>query len=587
MDTYIRHPYTGNLYLLRVPAFTLAENVNPDAEARFAYYIDPDGRFGSMDRSLLKIVMTGPVFFKVKQSARQPGDPPETVRATGFMEAFRVRDFTRVPVHGSDGSDWPLDPVPMPQPTRIRRLRTDLDAVRESRRWVEVDPRRDPTLREEIASAVVDTAVGLVPVVGDLVDIGELAVGLVTGKDRWGRTLGVGDLALMGAGAVLPFVSGGALRAAGDLTPLFGKRAGEFADLIEQLRRASWSEGEQALLRDLDQMVRHGGRPTAQQAQQFLSLLQRAPAEHPGMGSLLNASGTGFSHPQLQQAFRRNRRSGEDPMAWALRENGQGPLKVLRALFGPDLAAARRRALKRLVDLAAIPRPDSMTRWKERKLLTALLGDPDKLFDRLRPLLQRLRSGDASARALLNEGLFRILKGNIGEILSMKVQMDVLRQIQTWPPYRSARLFTGVRVRLPRGGRLPLFSDNIIAVTGRTPEGREYMKVLAVFEVKSGYEGGTTVQRQVFRWVERNVEDGSELILPDGSKFTYKPAGAGVAEVTHLTTADRYTFIARGLSHLGVEGENIAGRVFRHFLPATSKEMDWLVAAVLRAFMAD
>ena len=598
-DTYIRHPYTGTLYRMRVPALTWNEDDNADAKARFAYFIDPDGALGSV-RPLLKIVMTGPVEFKWKQGPRRAGDPPETVRALGLCDAFRVEDFSQVPVQGSDGSAWPLHPErPRRGFSTIPRPTVPIDRIRDARTWYPAYAHRDATLREELATALIDLEVGLIPILGDAVDIGEFAYGLLTGKDRWGRTLGVGDLAVMGVGAALPFVSGGALRAAGRLTPLSGpRRAGEFAELIEQLRRVPWSDGDKATLTSLDQLVRQGVRLSNVQTQQFLALMKRAHVEYPAIASLLNASRTGFSHTQLQAAFRRYGRRGEGPVEWALREMRGGALRVLKLLFGTDLRNAARTA-RRVIDLAAIVRPPGMSAARADALLVTLLRHPDKLFERLGLHLRRIRSRvpavSASARAFLDEGHFRILKGNIGEILSLQTQLEILKEIQTTHP--GARLFTGVRVRLMQGGQLrsPLFSDNIIAVISG---GR--MEVLAVMEVKSGYGGGAEVQRQIFRWVEGRLYPGSELVLPQGHRilggprgeaafdmrvrFTYGPRQTGTPEVTGLSAAKRYAFIGEGLSHIGVEGERVAGEVIPRHLPATSAEMDWLVGAVLAAF---
>lgn len=57
-----------------------------------------------------------------------------------------------------------------------------------------------------------DMGIGMIPVVGDMVDITEFTMSLFTGEDRWGRPITNADRAMMLGGMLLPFVSSGALR---------------------------------------------------------------------------------------------------------------------------------------------------------------------------------------------------------------------------------------------------------------------------------------------------------------------------------------------------------------------------------------
>ena len=61
---------------------------------------------------------------------------------------------------------------------------------------------------------VADLLVGLVPIVGDAVDVAEFGWALYDGTDRWGRPVTYFDLAIMGACAALPFASSGLVRGA-------------------------------------------------------------------------------------------------------------------------------------------------------------------------------------------------------------------------------------------------------------------------------------------------------------------------------------------------------------------------------------
>lgn len=65
-----------------------------------------------------------------------------------------------------------------------------------------------------IARALLDLSLGAIPYVGDIIDIGELALGVTTGRDRYGERVTTEGLVLSGLGAILPLVSGPAIRRA-------------------------------------------------------------------------------------------------------------------------------------------------------------------------------------------------------------------------------------------------------------------------------------------------------------------------------------------------------------------------------------
>jgi hypothetical protein len=65
--------------------------------------------------------------------------------------------------------------------------------------------------RREGEKMFADVAIGMIPVVGDLVDIGEFIYALGSGRDRWGEKVTQTDLLLMGVGAaigLIPFLGG-------------------------------------------------------------------------------------------------------------------------------------------------------------------------------------------------------------------------------------------------------------------------------------------------------------------------------------------------------------------------------------------
>ena len=192
-------------------------------------------------------------------------------------------------------------------------------------------------------------------------------------------------------------------------------------------------------------------------------------------------------------------------------------------------------------------------------------------------------------------GRFRILKGNVAEIFSRSIQRAELARLAK--THKGAVLVSGVRVRLMRDGKLSplkLFSDNIIVVK----QGNQ-VRVLAVFEVKSGFKGGQEATEQIFEWIEGRFTDGSQLVIPRGSSFTsaggrtwttsrdiaytWKPSSPGVPTITGLASAgERHLITAKGVSPLGVDSAlGVAASVTRHELPQTSAELDYLCADIL------
>jgi hypothetical protein len=255
------------------------------------------------------------------------------------------------------------------------------------------------------------------------------------------------------------------------------------------------------------------------------------------------------------------------------------------------------------INLNDIPRPPGFSDKSVDDLVNFLFRDRDKLAERLGKMIDEAKNWDyaetLSFAARANAGHFRILKGNIAEILSMDIQRKVLEEVVNVKKNPGAKLYTGIQMRLMDGsGKLSdsvLFSDNIIAVV----KGDE-LQVKAVFEVKSGFQGGLEAQEQIFKWNERILEDGSEIIIPRGTKifhagegplqsvqtrmkFTYKPplVTKKVRGVVNLTRADRHLITGFGVSHLGIgSSQQVAGKVIRHPLAFTSSELDYLVARV-------
>ncbi len=113
----------------------------------------------------------------------------------------------------------------------------------DAHRWIDTSD-----LASTVATTALDVGVGMIPIVGDLVDIGEFFWALGTDHDRWGRPLTAGDKVLMGVGAIIgliPFLGGvgsllrGGAKAAvkiADAARSVGKSANELELILWQLR---------------------------------------------------------------------------------------------------------------------------------------------------------------------------------------------------------------------------------------------------------------------------------------------------------------------------------------------------------------
>lgn len=68
------------------------------------------------------------------------------------------------------------------------------------------------TVRQDLLFFATDVTIGLFPVLGDIVDIGEFIYASYSGRDRWGRKVNSTDLFLMGLFSLVPFISGSAVK---------------------------------------------------------------------------------------------------------------------------------------------------------------------------------------------------------------------------------------------------------------------------------------------------------------------------------------------------------------------------------------
>jgi len=102
-------------------------------------------------------------------------------------------------------------------------------------RWLGVND-----LPYDIATTAVDVGIGMIPVIGDLIDIGEFVGALFTDRDRWGREVSTFDKVLMGVGAVIGLIPllggiGSLLRGGTRATVKFAEAARMLRKTPEQL----------------------------------------------------------------------------------------------------------------------------------------------------------------------------------------------------------------------------------------------------------------------------------------------------------------------------------------------------------------
>ncbi len=319
--------HTKHKMALRISAPTYS------AKARYSYHVDLGTEAGltTGTPTIVTIVKTPAVEVKMLGVTRSK------VVYDFSWRVYEVDDISKVPNQGE----------------KLAKTGTELKSIP-----AEVSE----SLEETLGTTAVDTAIGLIPIVGDAVDITEFVYGLSTGKDRWGRKLTFLDKALMGIGAVLPFVSGSLLRGArkiGSAGYKAIKALGKSGDEMSKLAKgvATLSDAELGKIRRWDEMLRRGESLPAGEisdARRILSKIGRAvsasgevvPTDARSIRTLLNSGGTGFSSPDLQAAYRRYlSEAGEavgplmSPSEWARTTAGR-TRALFEAALGPHGAAA-------------------------------------------------------------------------------------------------------------------------------------------------------------------------------------------------------------------------------------------------------
>ncbi|MET0782179.1 MAG: hypothetical protein ABWZ16_11750 [Microbacterium sp.] len=202
----IEHPRTGSVLSLRPKDRAVG--------AAYAWQVLPPADFdGGRIRAVVgpgvEIELREPLppWLRSEGFGPSPEPLPGAARLGSGIEAEGVRVEI---VEVDDAADVPVQGTPLNLEYYERRGRS-----------------RDPDRHEWLgtsefmtgmATTAADVAIGSIPVFGDLVDIGEFTIALMTDRDRWGQEVSTGDKVLMGIGAVIgliPFLGGigSALRA--------------------------------------------------------------------------------------------------------------------------------------------------------------------------------------------------------------------------------------------------------------------------------------------------------------------------------------------------------------------------------------
>lgn len=325
---------------------------------------------------------------------------------------------------------------------------------------------------------------------------------------------------------------------------------------------------------------------------------------------MLGIKCSGFSNIELngyyQRYVQREGKNALSPREWALRQTRGFPRKEFERILGKDYVRRTREigSSKRIKNLSDIPKPKDYSPQTINKHLQTCWDNREQAIERLSKFRDEILtiSPDLRGRALkeVNEGILRIFKGNIGEILSRGIQTKILKKVapeivKKFPgvKIKDVILISGVRIKLPGNNSPLLFSDNIIATLKNGN-----LQVRGVIEVKAGYKGGSEATTQIFDWIEKRLEEGAQLIIPKNSRvmdiagrevitqssqiYTYFPDSSLIKRVEFLATADRYIITAKGKSYLGLESASqIAPKVSRFEMGVTSEQIDYLMKILL------
>jgi hypothetical protein len=254
------HPYSSQALFLEFPQLYSSRSLEErsDHNARFAYRINPPGTNpGGLDMPLVSIVKTSSVRATLTsiEHGIVVGRDPLRERVRRSLVFFSIHDtrFSNVPPQGA--------PLPV-------------DGLR--RCHIAFNP--DPLLG--IVQTFFDISIGLIPYVGDAVDIAEFLYALSTDRDRWGRRVSTLEKVVMGLGALIPLVGSGVMLAGPRLARAFGRGRQAAQRLERAVTAAHFTDEESAFLVEMEQRLARGEVMTAEQLVRSRELITRMPPCH-------------------------------------------------------------------------------------------------------------------------------------------------------------------------------------------------------------------------------------------------------------------------------------------------------------------
>jgi hypothetical protein len=153
----IYHPYTETVLYIRVPMTANVKGLRNDAESRFAYDVDPEGKIGDAEHPLIKIVKTPDVKVTVAPKATSWDGPILDLQK--LQSPFMVFEVDSINSISPDGYDI------VPQMGWRKNVALD----------------RMPDIRIDLTYAFFDTAISMIPSAGLLINIIEFEYAAATG----------------------------------------------------------------------------------------------------------------------------------------------------------------------------------------------------------------------------------------------------------------------------------------------------------------------------------------------------------------------------------------------------------------------
>lgn len=290
---------------------------------------------------------------------------------------------------------------------------------------------------------VADLIVGMIPLVGDVVDIADFAHALATGTDKWGQPVTKIGLIAMGFGAMMPFASGSLAKGMGQTIEGLTRPVGAAPTPMRLTGGPPATAGPVALTEGVDTLVQRALRPQGMSVTEAESLVRRtttwrnlSPFERTDVANALrgfvskyaqdfartavgqflvlddivDATGTGFRMPSLKRdhGYWQSRMLANDPNAdtsveafieAATLQRFAGPVgppslrsrAMLQALLGPGVVGGAVRKARRAAQAAA--------NWKSIAGLVFRRLPPSQAW-----LLERILRGDLldEVRGIIN-----------------------------------------------------------------------------------------------------------------------------------------------------------------------------------------